>query len=182
MTAPSRRRRRRHREDTEARRDEAGMVPPPTASPRERRSEMRRSTAPAGLTSSHHKMPSRQGRGAACMKPRSRSASWRMSTSSVQVQAATSARPATSCCWQEAKKLQAHAWRGKLRRTSYIYVFASPTQDPSVLRTRISPQNHFASDLLPRHFINSVQLADSTSTTHLYYDYDAVRDRRGRTT
>ena len=159
------------------------MVPPPTASPRERRSEMRRSTAPAGLTSSHHKMPSRQGRGAACMKPRSRSASWRMSTSSVQVQAATSARPATSCCWQEAKKLQAHAWRGKLRRTSYIYVFASPTQDPSVLRTRIFPQNHFASDLLPRHFINSVHLADSTSTTHLYYDYyDAVRDQRGRTT
>ena len=144
------------------------MVPPPTASPRERRSDMRRSTAPAGLTSSHHKMPSRQGRGAACMKPRSRSASWRMSTSSVQVQAATSARPATSCCWQEAKKLQAHAWRGKLRRTSYIYVFASPTQDPSVLRTRIFPQNHFASDLLPRHFINSAHLAagmDSCTST-----------------
>jgi len=46
----------------------------------------------------------------------------------------------------------------------------------------IFPQNYFAYDLLPRHFVNSVQLADSASTTHLYYDYDAVRDRRGRTT
>ena len=46
----------------------------------------------------------------------------------------------------------------------------------------IFPQNYFAYDLLPRLFVNSVQLADSASTTRLYYDYDAVRDRRGRTT
>ena len=41
-------------------------------------------------------------------------------------------------------------------------------QDPSVLRTRIFPQNHFASDLLPRHFINSAHLAagmDSCTST-----------------
>ena len=49
----------------------------------------------------------------------------------------------------------------------------------------IFPQNHFAYDLLPRHFINSVQFADSASTIHLYYDhydYDAIQDRRGRAT
>ena len=45
------------------------------------------------------------------------------------------------------------------------------------------PAESLRLDLLPRHFINSVQLADSTSTTHLYYDYyDVIRDRLGRTT
>ena len=35
---------------------------------------------------------------------------------------------------------------------------------------------------IPFRFIDSVQLAGSASTTHLYNDYDAIRDRRGRTT
>ena len=40
-----------------------------------------------------------------------------------------------------------------------------------------------AFDLLSRYFVDSVQLADSTSTTHLYHDYyNAVQDRRGWTT
>jgi len=76
-----------------------------------------------------------------------------------------------------------HEYVRHQRNKVHPHTNALQLQDPSVLRTRIFPQNHFASDLLPRHFINSVQLADSTSTTHLYYDYyDAVRDRRGRTT
>jgi len=30
---------------------------------------------------------------------------------------------------------------------------------------------------IPFHFIDSIQLAGSASTTHLYNDYDAIRDR-----
>jgi len=36
-------------------------------------------------------------------------------------------------------------------------------------------------DLLSRYFVDSVQLADSVSTTYPYNDYDAIPDRRGRT-
>ena len=45
----------------------------------------------------------------------------------------------------------------------------------------IFPQNYFAYDLLPRFFVNSIQLADSASTTYPYNDYDAILDRRGQT-
>jgi len=38
-----------------------------------------------------------------------------------------------------------------------------------------------AYDLLSRCFVDSVQLADSASTTYPYNDYDAILDRRGRT-
>ena len=38
-----------------------------------------------------------------------------------------------------------------------------------------------AFDLLSRYFVDSVQLADSVSTTYPYNDYDAIPDRRGRT-
>ena len=41
-----------------------------------------------------------------------------------------------------------------------------------MLRAHGSPVH----DLLPRYFVDSVQLTDSASTTYPYNDYDAVPD------
>jgi len=49
-----------------------------------------------------------------------------------------------------------------------------------LLQTGLSPRNHFDHDRLPRHRLRPS--SDHARTTHLYYDYNAVRDRRGRTT
>ena len=61
-----------------------------------------------------------------------------------------------------------HEYVRHQRNKVHPHTDALQLQDPSVLRTRIFPQNHFASDLLPRHFINSAHLAagmDSCTST-----------------
>ena len=163
MTGSSCRRLRWHREDTEAPSDEAGVAPRGrhgAATDIAARTPWQAvtTTAPVMLTS-----------GCRVMLKATRGAEKPMPTCKPR-----HAPSPCKCTCREASKIQCHASTCSTKEQAAL-------QDSSALRMGIFPQNYFAYDLLPRHFVNSVQLADSASTTHLYYNYDAVRDRRGRT-
>ena len=163
MTGSSCRRLRWHREDTEAPSDEAGVAPRGrhgAATDVAARTPWQAVATTAPVMTSGCRVMLKATRGAEkpmpTCKPRH-------------------APSPCKCNCREANKIQCHASTCSTKEQAAL-------QDSSALRMGIFPQNYFAYDLLPRLFVNSVQLADSASTTHLYYDYDAVRDRRGRMT
>ena len=162
MTAPSRRRRW-HREDTEAPSDEAGAARRGrhgAATDVAARTPWQAVATTAPVMTSGCRVMLKATRGAEKPRPTCKP---------------RHAPSPCKCTCREASKIQCHASTCSTKEQAAL-------QDSSALRMGIFPQNYFAYDLLPRLFVNSVQLADSASTTHLYYDYDAVRDRRGRTT
>ena len=163
MTGSSCRRLRWHREDTEAPSDEAGVAPRGrhgAATDVAARTPWQAVATTAPVMTSGCRVMLKATRGAEKPRPTCKP---------------RHAPSPCKCTCREASKIQCHASTCSTKEQAAL-------QDSSALRMGIFPQNYFAYDLLPRHFVNSVQLADSASTTHLYYDYDTVRDRRGRTT